>query len=85
MLAGVTVWTDNEAHNALWHLLVEVDVDEVLANRDKQLVQLARYAHAGQPGECMGWGDVEISEFKAKYRALSEVLAEEGPSGAFEQ
>lgn len=79
-LAKLTVHTDNPAFNAIWHLLLELDPNELLAARRKQKVQLARYARLGRPGEGLGWDDVEATELQRIYGALREVLEAEAPS-----
>lgn len=78
------MWTDNAQFNAVWHLLLELDPSEWLANRTKQKVQLARYGKLGRPEEGLGWSDVDARELQRVYRALTEVLKDEEGAGTTE-
>lgn len=77
-------WGDNATFNSIRHLFAWVDPAERIANRRRQVVQLARYGHAAAADELLGWGDVDLREFEAIYSQLAEVLDGEGAAGATE-
>lgn len=74
--------TGSRAHDAIWHLLEDDDPVELVEQRTKMLVQLARYCHAASPGPLMGWDEVELSDFRRQYEALAEILKGESPTQA---
>ena len=41
--------------------------------RTKQLMEMARYARAGLPGELLGWDDVDVVRFNELYEALHDI------------
>lgn len=50
-----------------------------IRGRAKQLMQLARYARLGTPGELLGWDDVDLVRFHELYQALTELESKENP------
>jgi hypothetical protein len=64
----------------LFELDRNIDPREILAERTKMKVQLARYLHAGRPDEDLGWGQVDVRELRRIYAALVEMLKAEAPT-----
>lgn len=80
-MEGLLHWSpDSPVYNATWHVDYDEDPAELLRVRRRELVQMARYARAAVPGELLGWGDVDVREFRALYRELKEVLDDERPT-----
>jgi hypothetical protein len=79
--------TGNEYTDAIFWTLVETqhDAAEMLASRRKMKVHLARYLHLGTTDEDMGWGKVLVTELRAIYQELVDVLKDEGPKAGMEQ
>ncbi len=73
-----------------WHGSIPVQTFALRTNprdaingRIKKLMQLARYARLGRPGELLGWEDVEVVHFHDLYRALHELDRSEAPLQSF--
>jgi hypothetical protein len=61
--------------DAYWYHSVRMDPGEHAAMRRKQVLQLARYGRMGSsPGD---WDEVPVSEFRAWYQTLCDVLGDE--------
>jgi hypothetical protein len=65
------------AADAYWHSNASVDPQEVLKNRMKAKMYLARYAHIS-PFE---WADRPISDLHEHFTALSEMIQETKGAG----
>lgn len=63
---------------ALLTFLLREDPAEQIHQRTKQLIELARYARIGSPGELLGWENVDAIRFRELYSALIELAECEG-------
>lgn len=61
------------------YVLRNAEPAEEIATRTKQMVELARYARLGVPGELLGWDDVDLVRFHELHQALAGLSGGESP------